>query len=98
MPNEAKTQRFCVIGESITSQSCIPRRWVDDPVFAAAHAEALIRKHRCRRLYVVQIVQVVELAEPPIRVSEPDRLNCPPLDVKALVRQGDLPTRQDYPR
>lgn len=69
-PEKAQAKSFCVIGPSVNSS--IGRTWKATKEEASAHAEKLIRnsfdgsRSKIQRLLVVQVVEVIEVAGPPI--------------------------------
>ncbi len=63
---------YCVIGPSVTQNHPIKRTWKNDQEAAATHAEKLINnsfdgtRNKVKRLLVVKVVEVIEVAGPPI--------------------------------
>lgn len=62
---------YCVISSTVNND--FGRTWKKDKDAAIAHAKKLIRNSgvsgglpKCRKLFVVQVVEVVEVAGPPI--------------------------------
>lgn len=72
-PADSEAGWFCVIGPNVTQNHPIQRSWKTDQESAAKHAEKLITNSvdgrgsaKTRRLLVVKVVEVVEIAGPPI--------------------------------
>lgn len=69
---EGEAGWYCVIGPNVTQNHPIKRSWKTDQEAAAKHAEKLItdsfdgHRTKTKRLLVVKVVEVIEIAGPPI--------------------------------
>ena len=63
--------RFCVIGPNVSSN--IGRTWSNDVDASAKHAQRLLAENeKCDKLFVVQVVKVVERPLPQVVVRDFD--------------------------